>query len=95
MEELLSHSPLFGVNATNETKVTLDSRNLTLIEDGVWSIHYQKRVIDASQWVEEYIDDATVEISEDKEVRFTRAFNVYSSIFDTYGGFCRDEGKYI
>ena len=65
--ELLWQSPLFGVNATNQTKVTLDSRNLTLIEDGIWSIYYQKRVIDASQWVEENIDDAIVEISEDKE----------------------------
>ena len=65
--ELLWQSPLFGVNATNQTKVTLDSRNLTLIEDGAWSIHYQKRVIDASQWVQEHIDDAIVEISEDKE----------------------------
>ncbi len=65
--ELLWQSPLFGVNATNQTKVTLDSRNLTLIEDGIWSIYYQKRVIDASQWVEENIDDAIVEISDDKE----------------------------
>ena len=65
--ELLWHSPLFGVNATNQTKITLDGRNLTLIEDGTWSIHYQKRVIDASQWVEEHIDDSIVEISEGKE----------------------------
>ena len=65
--ELLWHSPLFGVNATNQTKITLDGRNLTLIEDGTWSIHYQKRVIDASQWVEEHIEDSIVEISEGKE----------------------------
>ena len=65
--ELLWHSPLFGVNATNQTKVTLDGRNLTLIEDGTWSIHYQKRVIDASQWVKEHIDDSIIEISEGKE----------------------------
>ena len=85
--ELLWQSPLFGVNATNETKVTLDSRNLTLIEDGVWSIHYQKRVIDASQWVEEYIDDATVEISEDKEgflpapSMFIHLFSILMAVF--------------
>ena len=84
---LLWQSPLFGVNATNETKVTLDSRNLTLIEDGVWSIHYQKRVIDASQWVEEYIDDATVEISEDKEgflpapSMFIHIFSILMAVF--------------
>ena len=84
---LLWQSPLFGVNATNETKVTLDSRNLTLIEDGVWSIHYQKRVIDASQWVEEHIDDATVEISEDKEgflpapSMFIHLFSILMAVF--------------
>ena len=85
--ELLWQSPLFGVNATNQTKVTLDSRNLTLIEDGVWSIHYQKRVIDASQWVEEYIDDATVEISEDNEgflpapSMFIHLFSILMAVF--------------
>ena len=84
---LLWQSPLFGVNATNQTKVTLDSRNLTLIEDGAWSIHYQKRVIDASQWVEEHIDDATVEISEDKEgflpapSMFIHIFSILMAVF--------------
>ena len=84
---LLWQSPLFGVNATNQTKVTLDSRNLTLIEDGVWSIYYQKRVIDASQWVEEYIDDAIVEISEEKEgflpapSMFIHLFSILMAVF--------------
>ena len=85
--ELLWQSPLFGVNATNQTKVTLDSRNLTLIEDGTWSIHYQKRVIDASQWVEEHIEDTIVEISEDKEgflpapSMFIHLFSILMAVF--------------
>ena len=85
--ELLWQSALFGVNATNQTKVTLDSRNLTLIEDGTWSIHYQKRVIDASQWVEEHIDDSIVEISEDKEgflpapSMFIHLFSILMAVF--------------
>ena len=62
---LLWTSSLFGVNATNQTKITLDAQNLTIIEDGNWSIFYQKRVIDASQWVEENIDDLSlIHISE-------------------------------
>ena len=65
--QVLWNSSLFGVNATNQTKITLDAQNLTLIEDGNWSIFYQKRVIDASQWVEENIDDSVVEISKNKE----------------------------
>jgi hypothetical protein len=60
--ELLWHSTLFGVNATNETSVVLDAANLTLVDDGVWSIHYQKRVIDVSQWVEEPINESVVKI---------------------------------
>ena len=85
--ELLWQSPLFGVNATNQTKVTLDSRNLTLIEDGTWNIHYQKRVIDASQWVEEHIEDTIVEISEDKEgflpapSMFIHLFSILMAVF--------------
>ena len=65
--QLLWNSSLFGINASNQTKITLDAQNLTLIEDGNWSILYQKRVIDASQWVEENIDDSVVEISKNKE----------------------------
>ena len=65
--QLLWNSSLFGINASNQTKITLDAQNLTLIENGNWSILYQKRVIDASQWVEENIDDSVVEISKNKE----------------------------
>lgn len=65
--QLQWNSSLFGINASNQTKITLDAQNLTLIEDGNWSILYQKRVIDASQWVEENIDDSVVEISKNKE----------------------------
>lgn len=60
--EMLWHSSLFGVNATNETSVVLDGVNLTLVDGGVWSVHYQKRVIDSSQWVEEPIDADVVSV---------------------------------
>jgi len=59
--ELLWNSSLFGINATNETKVSLDARNLTLVEGGYWSINYQKRVIDASMWVKEAVNESVVE----------------------------------
>ena len=52
---------MFGINATNETKVSLDARNLTLVEGGSWSINYQKRVIDASMWVNESVNQSGVE----------------------------------
>lgn len=63
--EMLWHSSLFGVNATNETSVVLDGVNLTLVDGGVWSVHYQKRVIDSSQWVEEPIDADVVSVESD------------------------------
>ena len=59
--ELLWSSSLFGVNATNETKVTLDGGNLTLVEGGSWSINYQKRVIDAAMWVNEVVNESVIE----------------------------------
>ena len=92
--ELLWQSPLFGVNATNQTKVTLDSRNLTLIEDGAWSIYYQKRVIDASQWVEEHIEDDIVEISEEKE-GFLPAPSMFIHLFSILMAFFAGRRKNI
>ncbi len=59
--ELLWNSSLFGVNATNETKITLDGGSLSLVEGGTWSIYYQKRVVDASMWVEEAVNESVVE----------------------------------
>ena len=70
--EVLWHSENFGVNATNESILVLDSGNLSLIDDGYWSIHYQKRVIDASQWVEEPISDSIIS-TENQEGKFTPA----------------------
>ena len=37
--QLLWNSSIFGINASNQTKITLDAENLTLIEDetGVYS----------------------------------------------------------
>jgi len=61
--ELLWHSETFGVNATNESRIILNSNNLSLVEGGVWSIHYQKRVIDSAQWVDESIDKSVIAIN--------------------------------
>ena len=60
--ELLWHSEIFGVNATNESMIVLDSTNLSLVDNGIWSIHYQKRVIDSSKWVDELIDFSIIQI---------------------------------
>ena len=65
--DLLWHSETFGINATNQSEIIVETQNLSLVDDGIWTIHYQKRVIDSSTWVEELIDESVIRInSEDK-----------------------------
>jgi hypothetical protein len=56
-------SETFGVNATNSTQTTLDASNLTMSDTGHFELYYQKRVIDASIWVNESIPEELVEVS--------------------------------
>jgi hypothetical protein len=60
---LLWHSENFGVNATNQSEIIVETQNLSLVVDGVWTVHYQKRVIDSSTWVEELIDESVIKIN--------------------------------
>ena len=60
---LLWHSENFGVNATNQSEIIVGTQNLSLVVDGVWTVHYQKRVIDSSTWVEELIDESVIKIN--------------------------------
>ena len=65
--EVLWQSENFSVNASNETHVTLDARNLSLQPGGTFALHYMKRVIDSAQWVHEPIDAQFVEVVEEQE----------------------------
>ena len=65
--ELLWNSENFGVNATNHSKIIIDANNLSLSSDGFWSVTYQKRVVDSSQWVEESINQSTIIINSGSE----------------------------
>ena len=60
-------SDTFGVNATNSTSIKLESSNLTLSETGYFELFYQKRVIDASLWVNESIPEEMIQISEGED----------------------------
>ena len=64
---LLWHSENFGINATNKSEISVNTQNLSLVDDGIWTIHYQKRVIDSSTWVEELIDESVITINSDGE----------------------------
>ena len=60
-------SDTFGVNATNSTSIKLESSNLTLSDTGYFELFYQKRVIDASLWVNESIPEEMIKISEGED----------------------------
>ncbi|MED5486362.1 MAG: M14 family metallopeptidase [Candidatus Thermoplasmatota archaeon] len=63
-------SEAFGVNATNNTQVSLDTSNLTISDTGYFELYYQKRVIDASIWVNESIHEDLVEILDSDDSGF-------------------------
>ena len=52
----------FGVNATNSTEAVLDFGDAPISSgDGHFHLFYQKRVIDASTWVSEPVNDSIIE----------------------------------
>ena len=53
----------FAVNATNSTVTTLDFTGAPISSgEGIWVLYYQKRVIDASKWVGELVNESVVEM---------------------------------
>ncbi|MGB1462496.1 MAG: hypothetical protein ACPG8Q_03085, partial [Candidatus Poseidoniaceae archaeon] len=56
-------SALFNVNATTSKTVELPFDGATLSPGGSWNLYYQKRVIDASTWVNESIPNEAVDES--------------------------------
>ena len=41
--------------------MTFGSEGLAIVDGGSWSISYQKRVVDASMWVNEVVDEDVVD----------------------------------
>ena len=60
--EVLWHSSNFSVNASNHTDTRLDASGLSVVADGHFELHYQKRVIDAALWVNESVNDSVVNL---------------------------------
>ena len=65
--EIVWTSEVFSVNATNSSHVYLDTTNLSLTDFGHFELFYQKRVIDASMWVNESIPEEVIEISDGED----------------------------
>ncbi|MBP12372.1 MAG: hypothetical protein CMA71_02360 [Euryarchaeota archaeon] len=51
----------FAVNATNSTITTLDFTGAPVSSKGIWTLYYQKRVVDSSMWVGNPINDSVVD----------------------------------
>ena len=75
--DLLWNSSTFGVNATNETNVFFDAESLAMVDGGYWEISYQKRVIDASMWVNEAVSEEVVEWIEEDSTGFLPTPSVF------------------
>ena len=52
----------FQVNATNSTQIILDFEGVKISESGQFALHYQKRVVDASMWAIEEVNNSVVGI---------------------------------
>ncbi|MGA0240390.1 MAG: M14 family metallopeptidase [Poseidonia sp.] len=73
-------SPLFGVNATNSSTVQFDVKASTFVQGGSWNLNYQKRVINASVWVNESVEHEPRYVDDDGEDRFLIGFGVFNPV---------------
>jgi hypothetical protein len=78
--EVLWASTLFGVNATNSTTISFDVDQNVFTTEGTWNLNYQKRVINASVWVNETVDsNLTVNFVETEE-GFLLGFGLFNPL---------------
>jgi len=73
-------SPLFGVNATNSSTVEFDVKSSTFVQGGSWNLNYQKRVINASVWVNESVEHEPRYVDDDGDDRFLIGFGVFNPV---------------
>ena len=73
-------SPLFGVNATNSSTVEFDVKASTFVQGGSWNLNYQKRVINASVWVNESVEHEPRYVDDDGDDRFLIGFGVFNPV---------------
>jgi len=83
--EVLWTSELFSVNATNSSHVHLDTTNLSLTEYGHFELYYQKRVIDASLWVNESIPEEVIQEVEEDGKGFLSSPGIFISLLVAFG----------
>jgi hypothetical protein len=77
--EVVWSSPMLTVNASNVTEVSFDL-DMKLDADGTWELMYQKRVINASQWVNESINASSIQFVEKDEGNFLTGFGLFNPL---------------
>ena len=77
--EVIWSSPMFTVNASNVTKVDFDL-DMKPHSDGTWALMYQKRVINASQWVNESINASSIQTDKDDEGNLLTGFGLFNPV---------------
>ena len=78
--EVLWTSPLFGVNASNATQIAFEVDDDLFDADGMWNLNYQKRVIDASTWVNESVDENRTTYLDDEEEGFLIGYGLFNPV---------------
>lgn len=77
--EVVWSSPMVTVNASNVTEVSFDLE-MKPHSDGTWELMYQKRVINASQWVNESINASSIQFMEKDEGNFLTGFGLFNPL---------------
>ena len=83
--QVLWASPMFGVNATNSTTVSFDVAKSDIEVDGYWNLNYQKRVINASTWVNETLDSNLTVAFVEAEEGFLLGFGLFNPLAVIFG----------
>ena len=83
--QVLWASPMFGVNATNSTTVSFDVAKSDIDVDGYWNLNYQKRVINASTWVNETLDSNLTVTFVEAEEGFLLGFGLFNPLAVIFG----------
>ena len=77
--EVVWSSPMFTVNASNVTDITFDL-DMKPHNDGTWELMYQKRVINASQWVSESINASSIQVAKGDDGNLLTGFGLFNPV---------------
>ena len=78
--EVLWASPYFTVNSSNMTSVSFEVDDDVFETKGMWNLNYQKRVINASTWVNESVDGNLTVFIDDEDDRFLSGVGLFNPV---------------